>query len=74
MASTRLRPYAASSEVVGNWLQVYRDPKAHWDLYHLAEELTDLEDASCLWRTRRVITMERVIGLKHGARGADGLS
>jgi hypothetical protein len=28
-------------------------------LYQLTEELTDLEDAFCLWRLRRVITMER---------------
>jgi len=53
------QPYAASPEVEAAWLQVYRDPKANWDLYQLAEELTDLEDAFRLWRFRHVTTVER---------------
>jgi tryptophan 2,3-dioxygenase len=68
------QPYSASPEVEAAWLQVYRDPKAHWDLYQLAEELTDLEDAFRLWRFRHVTTVERVIGFKRGTGGTGGVS
>ncbi|MBT9466114.1 tryptophan 2,3-dioxygenase family protein, partial [Hydrogenophaga sp.] len=36
------QPYEASDAVEQAWLQVYRNPKDHWDLYQLGEELTDL--------------------------------
>jgi tryptophan 2,3-dioxygenase len=68
------QPYAAHAGVEAAWLQVYRDPRAHWDLYQLAEELTDLEDAFRLWRFRHVTTVERVIGFKRGTGGTGGVS
>jgi tryptophan 2,3-dioxygenase len=68
------RPYEESDAVEQAWLQVYRDPKAHWDLYQLAEELTDLEDAFRLWRFRHLTTVERVIGFKRGTGGTGGVS
>ena len=68
------QPYLASEAVEAAWLQVYRDPKAHWDLYQLGEELTDLEDAFRLWRFRHVTTVERVIGFKRGTGGTSGVS
>jgi tryptophan 2,3-dioxygenase len=68
------QPYAADAGVEAAWLRVYRDPKAHWDLYQLAEELTDLEDAFRLWRFRHVTTVERVIGFKRGTGGTGGVS
>ncbi len=67
-------PYPADDAVQAAWLQVYRDPKAHWDLYQLGEELTDLEDAFRLWRFRHVTTVERVIGFKRGTGGTGGVS
>ena len=67
-------PYAASTEVEQVWLAVYRDPKSHWDLYQLGEELTDLEDAFRLWRFRHLTTVERVIGFKRGTGGTGGIS
>ena len=67
-------PYAASTEVEQAWLAVYRDPKSHWDLYQLGEELTDLEDAFRLWRFRHLTTVERVIGFKRGTGGTGGIS
>ena len=66
--------YVASEGVVQAWLVAYRDPKAHWDLYQLGEELTDLEDAFRLWRFRHVTTVERVIGFKRGTGGTGGVS
>jgi tryptophan 2,3-dioxygenase len=68
------QPYAASKAVEQAWLQVYRNPTAHWDLYQLGEELTDLEDAFRLWRFRHVTTVERVIGFKRGTGGTGGVS
>ena len=68
------QPYIASEGVEQAWLQVYRAPKEHWDLYQLGEELTDLEDAFRLWRFRHVTTVERVIGFKRGTGGTGGVS
>ena len=68
------QPYAASAAVEQAWLQVYRNPEQHWDLYQLGEELTDLEDAFRLWRFRHVTTVERVIGFKRGSGGTGGVS
>lgn len=68
------RPYVADPGVERAWLEVYRHPKEHWDLYQLGEELTDLEDAFRLWRFRHVTTVERVIGFKRGTGGTSGVS
>ena len=68
------QPYVESPEVEQAWLVVYRDPKQHWDLYQLGEELTDLEDAFRLWRFRHVTTVERIIGFKRGTGGTGGVS
>ncbi|MEO6361764.1 MAG: tryptophan 2,3-dioxygenase [Caldimonas sp.] len=68
------QPREASDEVERAWLVVYRNPEAHWDLYQLGEELTDLEDTFRLWRFRHVTTVERVIGFKRGTGGTGGVS
>ncbi len=68
------QPYTASDEVQAAWLVVYRNPREHWDLYQLGEELTDLEDAFRLWRFRHVTTVERIIGFKRGTGGTGGVS
>jgi len=67
------QPYEESREVEQAWLEVYRHPEQHWDLYQLGEELTDLEDAFRLWRFRHVTTVERVIGFKRGTGGTGGV-
>ena len=68
------QPYTADDGVEQAWLAAYRQPKQHWDLYQLGEELTDLEDAFRLWRFRHVTTVERVIGFKRGTGGTGGVS
>ncbi|OSZ67579.1 tryptophan 2,3-dioxygenase [Hydrogenophaga sp. IBVHS2] len=68
------RPYEASDAVEAAWLQVYRDPRQHWDLYQLGEELADIEDSFRLWRFRHLTTVERVIGFKRGTGGTGGVS
>ena len=62
-------PYEQSDQVEAAWLEVYRHPDQHWDLYQLGEKLTDIEDAFRLWRFRHVTTVERVIGFKRGTGG-----
>jgi tryptophan 2,3-dioxygenase len=66
------RPFSTALEAA--WLVVYRAPREHWDLYQLAEELIDLEDAFRQWRFRHVTTVERVIGFKPGTGGTSGVS
>ncbi len=66
--------YIESDAVEQAWLIAYRNPKQHFDLYQLGEELTDLEDAFRLWRFRHVTTVERVIGFKRGTGGTGGVS
>ena len=68
------QPYVESDAVRDGWLVVYRDPKHHWDLYQLGEELTDIEDAFRLWRFRHVTTVQRIIGFKRGTGGTGGVS
>ncbi|MBK6714538.1 MAG: tryptophan 2,3-dioxygenase [Burkholderiales bacterium] len=67
-------PYSPSEAVEQAWLAVYRNPQAHWELYQLGEELTDLEDAFRLWRFRHLTTVERIIGFKRGTGGTGGIS
>ena len=68
------QPYASDPSVEQAWLKVYRAPREHWELYELAEELVDLEDAFRLWRFRHVTTVERIIGFKTGTGGTSGVA
>jgi tryptophan 2,3-dioxygenase len=66
--------YEASEAVQMAWLQVYRAPQQHWNLYQLGEKLIDLEDTFRQWRFRHVTTVERIIGGKMGTGGTQGVS
>jgi tryptophan 2,3-dioxygenase len=63
-----------TASVCAAWVEVYRDPARHWDLYELAEKLVDLEDAFRQWRFRHATTVERVIGFKRGTGGTSGVN
>jgi tryptophan 2,3-dioxygenase len=56
------------------WAEIYRDPDTYWPLYELAEKLVDLEDYFRRWRFNHVTTVERVIGLKRGTGGTQGVA
>ncbi|MBV9077424.1 MAG: tryptophan 2,3-dioxygenase [Methylobacteriaceae bacterium] len=60
--------------VAAAWTAVYRNPDTYFDLYELAEELVDVEEAFRLWRFRHVTTVERIIGFKRGTGGTAGVS
>jgi tryptophan 2,3-dioxygenase len=68
------QPTQYNASVEAAWLEVYRDPSAHWELYELGEKFVDLEDAFRQWRFRHVTTVERVIGFKRGTGGTEGVS
>lgn len=74
LARDQSAAYSANASVEAAWLTVYRSPRDRWDLYQLAEELVDLEDAFRLWRFRHVTTVERIIGAKPGTGGTGGVS
>jgi tryptophan 2,3-dioxygenase len=66
------QPTVYDASVEAAWLEVYRNPSQHWELYEMAEELVDLEDAFRQWRFRHVTTVERIIGYKQGTGGTSG--
>nr|MBA2548652.1 tryptophan 2,3-dioxygenase [Burkholderiaceae bacterium] len=66
--------HVSNESVAQAWLEVYRAPREHWELYELAEEFVDLEDAFRVWRFRHVTTVERIIGFKTGTGGTAGVA
>lgn len=66
-------PHRPDAAIEDAWTAVYRNPKAHWTLYELAEKLVDLEDYFRRWRFNHVTTVERVIGDKRGTGGTSGV-
>jgi tryptophan 2,3-dioxygenase len=67
-------PYVPNEAVEAAWVAVYRDTQRHWPLYQLAEKLLDLDDALLTWRYKHSLTVERVIGMKRGTGGTEGVS
>jgi len=53
--------------------RIYEDTQAHWDAYHLCEDLVDLESQFQLWRFRHMRTVMRIIGFKRGTGGSSGV-
>ena len=66
-------PYEPDVSVQAAWLQVYRNPKAHFELYELAEKLVDIEDAFQNWRFKHMYTVQRIIGGRPGTGGSSGV-
>ncbi|MGH8083936.1 MAG: tryptophan 2,3-dioxygenase [Lysobacter sp.] len=53
--------------------RIYEDTEAHWQAYHLLEDLVDLESQFQLWRFRHMRTVMRIIGFKRGTGGSSGV-
>ncbi|WP_243372796.1 tryptophan 2,3-dioxygenase [Microvirga solisilvae] len=68
------QPYVAHPGVEAVWEDIYRHSGEHFDLYELAEELVDLEDAFQQWRFRHMKTVERIIGMRRGTGGSTGVT
>ncbi len=60
--------------VVAAWATIYREAETRFDLYELAEELVDIEDAFQTWRFRHMKTVERIIGQRPGTGGSAGVA
>ena len=56
------------------WKIIYQAPQDHWTFYELAEKLVDFEDYFRRWRFNHVTTVERIIGLKRGTGGTQGVN
>jgi len=56
------------------WLEIYRRPEEYFGLYQLAEKLVDLDDALAAWRHKHMLTVARIIGMKKGTGGSEGVS
>lgn len=66
--------HVADARVEAVWATIYRNSEQYFDLYELAEELVDLEDAFQTWRFRHMKTVERIIGMRPGTGGSAGVS
>jgi tryptophan 2,3-dioxygenase len=65
--------YEPNQAVEDAWIGVYRDTQEFWPLYQLAEKLLDLDDAFLTWRHKHMLTVERIIGMKRGTGGTEGV-
>jgi len=65
--------YERNDSVCEAWRIVYQSPEKYWPLYELAEKLVDFEDYFRRWRFNHVTTVERVIGMKRGTGGTNGV-
>jgi tryptophan 2,3-dioxygenase len=70
------KPVAEEDWRLAALLQVYEGPAAHGanaDLLALAEVLVDIDECLALWRAHHVQMVERMIGIKRGTGGSDGV-
>ncbi len=67
-------PHSQSEGVIALWTAIYENATEGFDLYELAEELVDLEDAFQTWRFRHMRTVERIIGYRMGTGGSAGVA
>jgi len=75
LARNVTQSYRPDEGVVEAWATIYREAETHFDLYELAEELVDIEDAFQAWRFRHMKTVERIIGQRgHRRQRRGGLS
>jgi tryptophan 2,3-dioxygenase len=65
--------YELNASVEQAWLKVYSDPTPENQLYRLGEMLTAVADAMSQYRWRHFVSVQRLIGLKPGTGGTDGV-
>ncbi|MFC0676822.1 tryptophan 2,3-dioxygenase [Lysobacter korlensis] len=66
-------PHVSDPALLPVFERIYETTDAHWDAYHLCEDLVDLESQFQLWRFRHMRTVMRIIGFKHGTGGSTGV-
>ena len=67
------QPYNSNQSVLDAWLRVYKNADKYFELYELAENLLDIEDAFQQWRFKHMYTVQRIIGNKMGTGGSSGV-
>jgi tryptophan 2,3-dioxygenase len=67
------QPHVFSPDLVPVFETIYEGTRAHWEAYHLCEDLVDLESQFQLWRFRHMRTVMRIIGFKKGTGGSSGV-
>jgi tryptophan 2,3-dioxygenase len=67
------QPYEKDAGVVAVFKRIYEHADDHWNEYEMAEKLVDVEERFQLWRTRHMLTVQRVIGFKRGTGGSSGV-
>ncbi|MFF3544726.1 tryptophan 2,3-dioxygenase family protein [Streptomyces platensis] len=54
------------------WLEIYRDPRKHFEAHRLAECLLEVAYQFSHWRAAHLLVVERMLGGKGGTGGSDG--
>jgi tryptophan 2,3-dioxygenase len=67
------KPHVFDADLVPVFERIYEDTSAHWEAYHLCEDLVDLESQFQLWRFRHMRTVMRIIGFRRGTGGSSGV-
>lgn len=67
------KPHVFDPALVPVFERIYEDTDAHWEAYHLCEDLVDLETQFQLWRFRHMRTVMRIIGFRRGTGGSSGV-
>ena len=67
------KPLVSDPALLPVFERIYEDTEAHWQAYHLLEDLVDLESQFQLWRFRHMRTVMRIIGFKRGTGGSSGV-
>ena len=67
------RPLVSDPALLPVFERIYEDTEAHWQAYHLLEDLVDLETQFQLWRFRHMRTVMRIIGFRRGTGGSSGV-
>jgi tryptophan 2,3-dioxygenase len=59
--------------LVATFKTIYEHEEAHYATYLLLEELMDFDESILLWRSRHILMVERMIGMKPGTGGSLGV-
>ena len=68
------KSYTSDQSVLDAWLTIYKNSDEYFELYELAENLIDIEDAFQQWRFKHMYTVQRIIGNKMGTGGSSGVN
>ena len=60
--------------LIATFRDIYDNAESHYALYLLLEDLIEFDERVRMWRTRHVIMVERMIGMKPGTGGSLGVS